>query len=68
MSLVVLRFVGRFGEDEIRLTLVILPGVLLGLLASRWTSAVVDGGYTRTVVLTLAAAAGLAVIVRQLES
>ena len=38
MSLVVLRFVGRFGEDEVRLTLVILPGVLLGLLASRWTS------------------------------
>ena len=66
MSLVVLRFVGRFGEDEVRLTLVILPGVLLGLLASRWASAVVDRGYTRAVVLTLAAAAGLAVIIRQL--
>ena len=66
MSLIVLRAVGRFGEDELRLALLILPSVMLGLLASRWTSAVVDRGYTRTVALSLAAAAGLAVIVRQL--
>ena len=66
MSLVVLRVVGRFGEEEVWLTLVILPGVLLGLLASRWTAAVVDRGHTRAVVLTLAVAAGLAVIIRQL--
>ena len=66
MSLAVLRVVGRFGEEEVQLTLVLLPGVLLGLLASRWTAAVVDRGHTRAVVLTVAAAAGLAVIIRQL--
>lgn len=68
MSLVALRFVDRFGEDEVRLTRVMLPGVLLGLLVSRWTSAVVDRGYTRSAVLTVAAAVGLAVIVRHLVS
>ena len=66
MSLLVLRVVGRFGQDEVRLTLVILPGVLLGVLASRWTSPVVDRGFVRPTVLTVAAVAGLAVIVRQL--
>lgn len=65
MSLTALRAVGRFGGDEVRLALLILPSVMLGLLASRWMSAVVDRGYTRTVALSLAAAAGLAVIVRQ---
>lgn len=66
MSLVVLRVMGRFGKDEVYLTLVILPGVLIGLFASHWTLAVVDRGFVRPVVLTLAAVAGLAVIVRQL--
>ena len=67
MSLVALRLVGRFGEDEIRLTLLMLPSVIVGLLTSRWTSALVDRGYTRRAVLSLAAAAGLAVIVQQLS-
>ena len=66
MSLVALRLVGRFGEDEIRLTLLMLPAVMLGLFTSRLASAVVDRGYTRIAVLWLATAAGLAVIVRQL--
>ena len=66
MSLVVLRVMGRFGKDEVYLTLVILPGVLIGVIASHWTLAVVDRGFVRPVVLTLAAVAGLAVIVRQL--
>ena len=66
MSLVVLRVVGRFGSEELRLTLMLLPGLLLGLLASRWTAAVVDRGYTRIAVLVVAAVTGALVIVRQL--
>ena len=65
VSLLALRLVGRFGQEEIKLTLVILPGVLLGLWASSWTSPVIDRGYTRAAVLSLAAAAALAVITRQ---
>lgn len=66
LSLVALRVVGRFGMDEIRLTLLLLPATVLGLVMSRWTSALVDRGYTRATVLLLAAAAGVAVILRQL--
>ena len=66
LSLVALRLVGRFGSEEVRLTLVMLPGALIGLYASRWTVSVVDRGRTRTAVLAVAAAAGVGVILRQL--
>ena len=66
MSLTALRLVGRFGVDEVKLALVILPAMVAGLLASRRTAARVDRGYTRPTVLVLATAAGLAVILRQL--
>jgi len=66
LSLVALRAVGRFGAEEVRLTLIVLPSVLVGIAASRWTSGIVDRGYTRVVVLTVAGLAGSAVIVRQL--
>jgi hypothetical protein len=66
MSLVTLRLVGRFGAAEVRLALVILPAMVAGLVVSKWTAARVDRGYTRPLVLALAAAAGLAVILREL--
>jgi hypothetical protein len=66
MSLATLRLVGRFGAEEIRLTLVILPAMVAGLVVSKWTAAYVDRGYTRPIVLALAAAAGVTVILRQL--
>ena len=66
LSLVALRLVGRFGIEEVHLTLVMLPGTLIGLYASRWTASVVDRGHTRTAVLAVAAVAGVVVILRQL--
>jgi len=66
LSLVALRLVGRFGSEEVRLTLVMLPGTLIGLCTSRWTASVVDRGNTRTAVLAVAAVAGGVVILRQL--
>ena len=65
LSLSALRLVGRFGSEEVRLTLVLLPSMMLGLYASRWTAAVVDRGHTRTAVLTVAAVTGAMVIIRQ---
>lgn len=65
LSLVALRLIGRFGAEEVRLTLLILPSLLVGTVVSRWTSQVVDRGYTRAAVLTVAGLAGTAVIVRQ---
>ena len=65
LSLSALRLVGRFGSEEVRLTLVLLPSMMLGLYASRWTAAVVDRGHTRTAVLAVAAVTGAMVIIRQ---
>ena len=64
ISLVALSLVGRFGRDELRLTLALLPGVLFGFVASRRIASRLDRGYTRRAVLTIAAAAGLIVVVR----
>ncbi len=66
ISLVALRFVGLFGSDEVRLTLMLFPVMLIGLYASQWTAKFVDRGYIRTVVLAVAAVAGTVVILRQL--
>ena len=64
ISLVALTFVGRFGRDELRLTLALLPGVLFGFAVSRRIASRLDRGYTRRAVLTIAAGAGLIVVVR----
>ena len=66
ISLVGLRLVGRFGLVELWLTTLLIPGVLVGFLCSRWTATVVDRGYTRVAVLGVAATTGVIVIVRQL--
>ena len=64
ISLVALTLVGRFGRDELRLTLALLPGVLLGFVVSRRIASRLDRGYTRRAVLTIATGAGLIVVVR----
>ena len=64
ISLVALALVGRFGRDELRLTLALLPGVLFGLVVSRRLASRLDRGYTRRAVLAVATAAGLIVVGR----
>ena len=64
ISLVALTLVGRFGRDELRLTLALLPGAAFGLVVSRRLAARLDRGHTRRAVLAVAAVAGLVVIVR----
>ena len=51
---------GRFGVSDLRLTAVLLPGLLAGLVTSKWVARVVDRGYTRRAVLAVATAAGYA--------
>ena len=65
LSLGALWYVGRFGVHEIQLTLVMLPSVLPGFVLSKWTAVYVDRGYVRPAVLSVAAGAGLLVIIRQ---
>ena len=64
ISLAALVLVGRFGRDELELTLALLPGALFGFVVSRRIASRLDQGYTRPAVLTVAAVAGLVVVVR----
>ncbi len=67
MSLVALAAVGRFGMTELRLGALLLPGVIVGFVLSSRAAPIADrASATRVLVLTVSAAAGVAVIVRQL--
>jgi uncharacterized membrane protein YfcA len=59
MSSVALSLVGRLGVHELTLGLGLMPGILVGFAASRWTSRWLDRGRTRGAVLLVAAVAGL---------
>ncbi len=66
ISIVALAAVGRFGREELRLSLVLLPGVPLGYLLSHRTRRYLDAGWTRPAILAVSFAAGALVIVRSL--
>jgi uncharacterized membrane protein YfcA len=66
MSLAALAVVGRFGAVEAWLGATLVPGIVLGFTASSRLKDLVDRGYTRRAVLTVAVAAGVGVILRQL--
>lgn len=57
--------IGRFGWLEIRLAGLLLPGTLLGFLASSRLVHWVDRGYTRPAVLILAGISAFVVIINQ---
>lgn len=57
---------GHFGVDELKLTLVMLPGLVLGLTLARYARPRLDKTWFRHVVLIVSAAGGAAVILRNL--
>jgi len=58
---------GHYGRAEAVATIVLVPGVVVGWALSRWLHSLADAGYARPLILALAAAASLAVIVRELR-
>jgi uncharacterized membrane protein YfcA len=66
VSLVTLVLVGEFWRDEMLVSLVLLPGMLMGFVVSRKVHRFLDRGYMRVGVLTVSAASGLAAILRQI--
>ena len=66
VSLIALGAVGRFGLEELGLTLLLLPGGAVGFFLSRRIARRLDRGHTRRAVLAVAAVAGGGVIVRSL--
>ena len=67
MSLSALAYAGRLGRAEASLSIGLLPGIVVGFLSSRQTSAWLDRGRTRAAVLVVAAVAGIASIARGLS-
>jgi len=66
MSLAALAGVGRFGSTEMWLGAALVPGIVLGFTLSNRLTGLVDRGYTRPAVLTVAVMAGFGVIIQQL--
>jgi uncharacterized membrane protein YfcA len=66
LSIVMLALVGRFGIPELLSAVALVPGILVGFLVSGHGARLLDRGYTRAGVLVVSAAAGLAVILKQL--
>jgi uncharacterized membrane protein YfcA len=65
VALVILALAGRLGAAQIPLTLALLPGILLGYLLSHRILPFIDRGYTRPIVLTIAALSAIAILVSQ---
>jgi uncharacterized membrane protein YfcA len=66
ISLATLVVIGRFGQDELRLSVTLLPGILFGYLVSSRLLPLLKSRNTRAAVLVVAAASGAMVIVRQI--
>lgn len=62
-SLIALAWAGRFGTQEIGMSILLIPGTVIGYLMSRPAAAYLDSGRTRTAVLAVSALAAVSVIV-----
>jgi uncharacterized membrane protein YfcA len=63
VSLAALAVAGRLHAREGWLTLVLLPGVLIGLVLSNYLRPAVDNGHVRSAVLWLSASAGVGAVI-----
>lgn len=59
VSIVILAVVGRVGLDDLRTGALLLPGIVVGYLASSWIAGRVDAGHVRVAVLSLSAVSAL---------
>ncbi len=66
LAIVALVAAGRLGKEELWAGLAVLPGVVFGFLFSRRLHPVLDRGWTRPAVLTVAAVSATAVLLREL--
>ena len=58
--------VGKLGREELLLSLVLVPGMLVGLLGSGWLAGHVDRRTARPFVLVLSVAAAVSVLLKEL--
>lgn len=66
ISLVSLLIIGHFALLELKLSLILMPGILIGFLVSRKTASILDKGLMRPAILSVSGLAGLAVIIKSI--
>jgi uncharacterized membrane protein YfcA len=64
ISLVALSTVGYFGFLELKLSLILMPGILAGFFLSKYTARILDRGFIRPVILTFSLFSGLLLIIK----
>jgi uncharacterized membrane protein YfcA len=64
VSIGLLAAVGRFGTTELLVSLVLVPGVIVGFVASIWTAPLLDRHALRPAILALSALAAVAAVLR----
>ncbi len=64
VSIGLLAAVGRFGERELLISLVLVPGVVIGFIASIWTAPLLDRHALRPAILALSALSAVAAVLR----
>ncbi len=64
VSIGLLAAVGRFGQREVLISLVLIPGVVIGFVASRWIAPFLDRHALRPAILGLSALSAVAAVVR----
>ena len=63
LSLIALAIAGRFGVEEMRLSVLLIPGTVIGYFLSRPAAAYLDAGRTRAAVLVVSVLAAISVLV-----
>ncbi len=66
MSLVALVATGSFGAEEARLSLLPVPGIVVGFAFSAWGARRLDAGHTRPAVLAVSAVSAVSVLAKTL--
>ena len=67
VMLVLLHLAGRFGMNELRLGLVLIPGVIAGYLLAGSLARYLDRGYSRLAVLVLSTLSAFVLILKSIE-
>lgn len=66
LSVMSLIYIGRFGLLELKIALALLPGILVGFALSQYAAKILDQGYIRPTVLTIAAISGLLIVIKNI--
>lgn len=66
ISLVSLLVIGHFTLFELKLALILMPGIFAGFFVSRKTASILDKGLMRPAILSVSGLAGLAVIIKSI--